>query len=179
MNGTALLPSMNGRNGSRTGSIFDPESRLSGTQATASAQRFMFFCSPRNSMNALAAFLFLLRALTPRPTTTPAGIQTRFASSAPGTGNMARSSGLAAALRKSGSTADTWIAIAALPVATIDVCCSKVVPLGLSLKYPRFCNSRYMSRASAQPEFAKLAWPACICSSNFGFFAYTVDGTRA
>ena len=35
-----------------------------------------------------------------------------------------------------------WDPFAALPVATIEVCCSYVVPFGLSLKKPRFCRSR-------------------------------------
>ncbi|MDF2708121.1 MAG: hypothetical protein K0R62_3773 [Nonomuraea muscovyensis] len=170
MNGTARSL-VNGRNDRTAGSTVEPASWVSGIAAMALAQALMFSCLPRKSTNALACSTFLLLALTPSPTTTPAGIQTDAASSAPGTGNIDRSSGAEAALRKSGRTAETWIAMAALPVATMEVCCSNVVPFGLSLKKPRFCSSRYISMAWRQPDSAKLAWPASCLSSNVGSLA--------
>src|SRR5690242_18581913 len=102
------------------------------------------------------------------PTTTPAGIQLSAATSVAGKGNIDRSSGVVAAARNADSTADTWTAMPALPVATIEVACSYVVPFGLSLKYPFFCSSRYLFIASTQPESANDAWPAAILSSKSG-----------
>jgi hypothetical protein len=53
----------------------------------------------------------------------------------------------------------------------MEVACSYVVPFGLSLKKPRFCSSRYLFIASAQPEPAKLAEPSAILSSKSGCLA--------
>src|SRR3954452_25344808 len=102
--------------------------------AIAFAKRAISSGRPRNSMNFLASSRFLPLALAARPAPRPAGILSWPGWSLAGNAKVPIWLGAFAAFLIDVAVGETWTAIAALPLATIAVCCSNVVPFGFGLK---------------------------------------------